>query len=38
MQTLTFDLSKKQGPFKPLNATNGGPWHKRYYKVFPKHE
>ena len=30
MQTLTFDLSKKQGPFKPLNATNGGPWHKRY--------
>lgn len=30
MQTLTFNLSKKQGPFKPMNATNSGPWHKRH--------
>lgn len=30
MQTLTFDLSNRQGPFKPMNATNGGPWHKRH--------
>ena len=30
MQSLRFDLSKKGGPFKILNATNGGPWHKRH--------
>lgn len=30
METLQFDLQKKCGKFKPLNATNGGPWHKRY--------
>lgn len=30
METLQFDLSKELGPFKPLNATNGGPWHKRH--------
>ena len=30
MNTLKFDLSKKAGGFKPLNATNGGPWHKRH--------
>ena len=30
MDTLYFDLSHKGGRFKPLNATNGGPWHKRH--------
>lgn len=30
METLKFDLSKKVGGFKILNATNGGPWHKRH--------
>lgn len=30
MDTLKFDLNKKCGKFKPLNATNGGPWHKRH--------
>ena len=30
METLQFDLSKKLGKFKLLNATNGGPWHKRH--------
>ncbi|MBR5586859.1 MAG: hypothetical protein IKW02_02740 [Clostridia bacterium] len=30
METLRFDLSKKEGAFKVLNATNGGPWHKRH--------
>ena len=30
MDTLKFDLSKKSGRFKILNATNGGPWHKRH--------
>ena len=30
MNTLKFDLNKKAGSFKPLNATNGGPWHKRH--------
>ena len=30
METLYFDLSKPQGSFKLLNATNGGPWHKRH--------
>lgn len=29
METLQFDLSEKYGKFKPLNATNGGPWHRR---------
>ncbi len=29
MTTLTFDLTRDDGKFKPLNATNGGPWHKR---------
>lgn len=32
METLQFDLSKGYGRFKPLNATNGGPWHHRYTK------
>lgn len=30
METLNFDLSQKSGKFKLLNATNGGPWHKRH--------
>ncbi|MBQ8310824.1 MAG: hypothetical protein IJX80_07420 [Clostridia bacterium] len=30
METLKFDFSKKLGKFKLLNATNGGPWHKRH--------
>lgn len=30
MQTLNFDLLKKGNKFKVLNATNGGPWHKRH--------
>ncbi len=30
MDTIKFDLSKKAGKFKILNATNGGPWHKRH--------
>ena len=30
METLKFDASKKYGAFKILNATNGGPWHKRH--------
>lgn len=30
MEKLQFDLSKELGAFKPLNATNGGPWHKRH--------
>ena len=30
MGTLKFDLSKRSGKFKIMNATNGGPWHKRH--------
>ncbi len=30
METIRFDLSKTGRQFKPLNATNGGPWHKRH--------
>ena len=30
METIRFDLNKKYGEFKILNATNGGPWHKRH--------
>ncbi len=30
METLQFDLSKELGPFKPLNATNGGPWRRKH--------
>ncbi len=30
MERLTFDLSKRGGSFKPMNAVNGGPWHRRY--------
>lgn len=30
MDTLKFDLSKKLGAFKMMNATNGGPIHKRH--------
>lgn len=32
METIKFDLSKKEGAFKILNATNGGPRHKRHAK------
>lgn len=30
METLKFDLNRKCGDIKILNATNGGPWHKRH--------
>ncbi len=30
MKTLKFNLEKQYGEFKILNATNGGPWHKRH--------
>ena len=30
MQTLKFDLNQTGNEFKILNATNGGPWHKRH--------
>lgn len=30
MKTLKFDLQKEGNKFKILNATNGGPWHKRH--------
>lgn len=30
MDVLQFDLSQEGKPFKLLNATNGGPWHKRH--------
>ncbi len=30
MNTLRFDLDKEGNKFKILNATNGGPWHKRH--------
>lgn len=30
MDTIKFNLSKSAGEFKILNATNGGPWHKRH--------
>ena len=30
MSTLRFDLSNHEKAFKILNATNGGPWHKRH--------
>lgn len=30
METLKFELSQKGKRFKILNATNGGPWHKRH--------
>lgn len=32
METLIFDLNKKYGKFKIMNATNGGPVHKRHAK------
>lgn len=32
MDTLKFNLTKKGGKFKILNATNGGPVHKRHVK------
>ena len=30
MTVLKFDLTQNDGKFKMLNATNGGPWHKRH--------
>lgn len=30
METLRFDTTADYGKFKLLNATNGGPWHKRH--------
>lgn len=30
MDILKFNTKKLCGEFKPLNATNGGPWHKRH--------
>lgn len=30
METIRFDLSQGGNTFKLLNATNGGPWHKRH--------
>ena len=30
MQTIKFDLNTTYGPFKMMNATNGGPWYKRH--------
>lgn len=30
MQTLKFDLTKRLGGFKPMNAVNNGPVHKRH--------
>ena len=30
MERLIFDSEKTYGKFKILNATNGGPWHKRH--------
>lgn len=30
MNVLKFDTTKGKGRFKILNATNGGPWHKRH--------
>lgn len=30
METLKFNLSQEGNSFKILNATNGGPWHKRH--------
>ena len=32
MNTLIFDLNRTYGKFKPLNATNGGPYYKRHAK------
>lgn len=32
MELLKFDTASNDGKFKILNATNGGPWHKRHAK------
>ena len=32
MEFVKFDLTRKGKPFKVLNGTNGGPWHKRHTK------
>lgn len=33
METLKFNLEATGNKFKILNATNGGPWHKRHHPV-----
>ena len=33
MKNLKFDLSQSGNKFKVLNATNGGPWHRRHGNV-----
>ncbi len=30
MKKIVFDKARAFGEFKPFNATNGGPWHKRH--------
>ena len=30
MEQIVFDLEKRLGSFKPMNATNGGPRHRRH--------
>lgn len=30
MESIHIDTGKQYGAFKPLNATNGGPWHRRH--------
>ena len=35
-ETIFFDLKNRGGAFKPLNATNGGPWHKRFVAAMPR--
>ena len=36
MESIKFDLTLETGAFKPLNATSGGPWHKRYANDQPR--
>ncbi len=36
MNTLIFDTTERLGKFKHLNATNGGPWHKRHTTEQPR--
>ncbi len=36
MEILRFDLSQTGNPFKLLNCTNGGPWHKRTAASMPR--
>lgn len=36
MEILKFDLTKKAGKFKIMNATNGGPWHRRNHATMQR--